>query len=155
MTETIYIGSDAGTRFALAFFAAFCAALGYVIYSLLARPETRRADFITLGAASRRTSLLIAIAASGALFAVICKAMLTGFSRIDVEGEALRLHYVLPRHSVVIRRDQLTLLEKQYAYKISWRLALTTSDLRTFESQPASGAAIEQARLRLMQLAAE
>ena len=155
MPETIYIASQASTRAALLFFAAVCAALGYVIYSLLARPETRRADFIRLGAAPRLTSLLFTIALSFTLFAVICKAMFSGFTRIEVEGEQLRLHYVLPSRSELIRRDQLTLLEKKYAYKVGWRLAITTQDERTFESQPASAAAIEDARLRLAQLAAE
>ena len=91
MPETIYIGSESGTRLALAFFAVVCAAVGYVIYSLLARPETRRANFITLGAASHRTSLLIAIIVSAAIFAAICRAMFSGFTRIEVEGDLLRL----------------------------------------------------------------
>lgn len=71
MPETIHIGSASGTIFALALFALICAALGYISYSLLARPETRRAQFRRLGAVSRRTSLLLAISFSAALFALI------------------------------------------------------------------------------------
>lgn len=155
MNETIHIASEVGTRLALAFFASVCATLGYIIYSLLARPETRRAEFITLGAASRRTSLLIAFAVSGTLFAAICGAMFNGFDRIEVSGERLGLHYVFPQRTVWILRDQLTLLERRYAYKVSWRLAITTSQQETYESQPASAQTIEQARLRLAQLAVE
>ena len=92
MPETIYIASQASTRAALLFFAAVCAALGYVIYSLLARPETRRADFISLGAASRPRSLLFSAALVATLFAVICKAMFSGFTRVDVAGDELRQH---------------------------------------------------------------
>lgn len=155
MSETIAIGSAAGTWSAVLFFAALCATLGYVVFALLARPETRRAEFLRCGALPRGASLLLALVAGGGLFLLICWFMFSGFDRIEVAGERFLLHYSLPPRTVEIPRDRLTLLEKKYAYKISWRLAVTTSDRQSYESQPAGEAAIEAARLRLAQFAAE
>ncbi|MSO20404.1 MAG: hypothetical protein EXQ56_08050 [Acidobacteria bacterium] len=153
--DTIHIGSASGMLFAFVFFLAFSLTIGYVVYSLLARPETRRAEFIRMGAVSRRASLVIAGSLSGGLFVLICWTMFTGFHRIDVEGEQLRLHYLIPPRTAIIRRDELTLLEKKFAYRMVWRLSVSTLGGETYESQTGSVASIEAARLRLAQLAAE
>lgn len=153
--NTIHIGSVAGMLFAAVFFLIISAAISYVAYALLARPETRRAEFIRLGAAPQRTALIIGSLLGSVIFLIVSRSIFTGFSRIEADGELLRLRYVLPPRTVAIRRDQLTLLEKKYTYKFIWRMAITTKNGQTYVSQSASGAAIEAARMRVAQLAAE
>lgn len=155
MPETIHIGSREGALLAAAFFAAMSAAIGYVLFALLARPETRRAEFLSFGAASRRFSAIFATVFSSALYALICWSLFSGFHRIDVDGDWLRLHYYYPPRVESVRRDELTLLEKRLAHKVSWRLGITTRSGLFFESRTAGIVAIEQARVRLAQLAAE
>ena len=155
MTETIYIGSAGGAWSTLGFFAAFCALLGYGIYSLLVRPETRRAESLNLGAVSRLAGGLIAGALSGTIFLIVCRYTLSGFERIEVNGELLRLEYVYPQSSTTIRRDEIILLERRYSTPIALRFALTTQDGKSYESLPASNVAIEAARLRVAQFLVE
>jgi hypothetical protein len=81
--------------------------------------------------------------------------MLTGFNQIELDGEVLRLHYFLAANSAEIRRDELIRFEKRYAYRLAWRLGITTSTGETFESVVANESSIDRARVRLAQLAAE
>ncbi len=155
MNENIYIGSAVGTLLALVFFLAIAVAIGYVVYLLLAHPETRRAEFLSLGAVSRITAMLIAAVIGGMIFLVICKATFTGFNRIEADGEILRLHYLIPPHTAELRRDQLSRLDKQFAYRVAWRLVIATSDGKTYESVVAGAPVIEFSRLRLAQLIIE
>jgi hypothetical protein len=155
LKETIQIGSAAGARVAALFFLIISGAIGYVVSALLSRPQTRRAEFVTLGGASTRTSAIIGTIVGATIYLVVCWSMLTGFNRIEVDGEVLRLHYFLAAEPAEIRRDELVRFEKKYAYRLAWRLGITTSKGETFESAVANESNIDRARVRLAQLAAE
>jgi low temperature requirement protein LtrA len=154
-TEAVNIASLSGTLLALGFFLALCLGITYVIYTLLTRPESRRAEFVRLGAVGGRTALAIAGCLGLAVFLLICSSLLSGFHRIEPAGDSLHLQYLFPPRTVVIRRDEIRILERKYAYKLLWRVVVTTTRGQRYESRAASAPAIDEARLRLAQLAAE
>ena len=153
--ETISIGSEMGRWLALIFFLAFSAAIGFVVFALLSRPETRRAEFLKLGAVSRKVSAVVGTLLGAAVFSTIAYSMFRGFYRIEAHGETLRLRYLIPTHAAEVRRDELAGFHKAPAYRMSWRLTIITSKGDKNESVTASAGAIEEARTRLAQLAVE
>jgi hypothetical protein len=153
--ETISIGSEAGRWLALIFFFALSVAIGFAVFSLLSRPETRRAEFLRFGAASRKVSAIVGTLLGVAVFSTLAYSMFSGFYRMEAHGETVRLRYLIPPHTADVRRDHLARLDKVPAYGVSWRLVVTTGKGEKYESAAAGARTIEEARRRLAQLAAE
>lgn len=147
MSETILIGSVSGNATATVFFVAVSSAIGGVVYFLLTRPSTRRAELAAFGAARRPVALVTALLAGGAVLGALATT-LAGFHGITLDETEMRLHY-FGRRSVLIDRNHVRSVETRPGQRSTWWLHITTTDGLTFASQSARRDLVESARGRL------
>ena len=133
-------GSRSGSWFALCLFAAICGVLGGGI----AR-ETRRR--------SQGRHELLGIVIGCAVFAVpitaIYASSLSGFYEAVAVGPSLRLHYLPPGVVTEIALDSISDIRAVPAYKLSWRLIVTTSSGERYESATSARGLVIESMSRL------
>lgn len=147
--ETFTFGSASGTRLAFYFFVSIAVLVGFAVYWLLAHPDVRRERFRSWPAASRDTALTIGVAMALVVILGVYFTSLSGFQRLELHGNELRVFYILPRHNVVFRRDQIAAVRRTKSYQGRWCLNLYTTAGHRLESARADEATVRRAWERL------
>jgi hypothetical protein len=146
---TFDFGSVSGSTFALVFFLLICGTMGVLIYALLAHPRFRRVEARQLGKSFRSVAMLFGGGIGLALFLLVYFTSINGFYRLKVDGEEIRLHYILPSRTYTLSRDEITELERAYGNRSSWRLRIRTRNGKHYESAQAGAREVDAAREQL------
>ena len=141
MTPLVSLGSRSGSAFALAMFVVLFGAIGL----LAARRLARRIP--PIGAIWPRLAAAALVVGPAVL---LYATSLSGFYDIEVSDDQWRLRYLLPPVATTIPEDEVQAVEAVPLYRGTWTLHIVTAHGR-YESATGNRAAVDQARLRLMQ----
>jgi hypothetical protein len=136
--------SPSGLIVGFCFFLVLSAAIAFTIYGLMTFPSARRTE-LGLGTVRKSIAAPVALAIWLALFSMIYFSSLAGFHTVTVDEEAIRLEYEFPPSSVTLQYADIGDVSRRPAFKLQWRLEITTPAGRTFESAPGSGRLIKAA----------
>jgi hypothetical protein len=135
--QTFEFGSVSGSTFAFYCFLLLTAGIGWAVYHLLIHASARRWQFRTFGEARRLPAAGFGALLTAVLFATVYFSMLDGFYRMEVGGNELRLGYILPKRTLVLRRAEVSESVRRPSYKGRWVLVLYEKHGQNFESTPA------------------
>jgi hypothetical protein len=133
-------GSRSGSWFALCLFAAIFGVLGWGI----AREIRRRSQ-----GRHQRLGIIIGFAFFAAPVTAIYASSLSGFYEAVAVGRSLRLQYLPPRVVSEIALDSISDIRAVPAYKLSWRLIVTTSSGERYQSATSGRASVIESISRL------
>jgi hypothetical protein len=129
--------SPSGLIVGFCFFLLLSAGIAFMIYGLMTFPSARRAE-LGLGTIRKSIAGPVAFAIWLALFSMIYVTSLAGFHTVIVDEEVIRLEYEFPPSLVTLQYADIGDVSRRPAFKLQWRLEITTSAGRTFESAPGS-----------------
>lgn len=136
--------SPSGLIVGFGFFLGISAAIAFMIFALMTWPSVRRRE-LGLGTIRKSIAAPIAFVIWVALFSMIYFGSLAGFHTVTVDDDEMRLEYPVLPSSVTLRYTNIGDVTRRPAYKLQWRLEISTSDGRTFASAPGSRRVITQA----------
>lgn len=136
----LVFGSRSGSWFALCLFAAIFAVLGWGIAREIRRRSQGRHQML---------GIVIGFAVFAAPVTAIYASSLSGFYEAVAVGRALRLQYLPPGIVSEIALDSISDVRAVPAYKLSWRLIVTTSSGERFESATSGRASVIESMSRL------
>ena len=150
LVDGFEFGSASGSAVAFVFFLILSAAIGFMIYALLAHPRFRRSESRALGNAPPRAAMMVGVALALTIFLAIYFTAINGFYRLNVDGDTIRLHYILPARTYSVRRDDIVKLERVPGNRGSWRLRLETREGAHYESAQSQSRLVDAARAQLL-----
>ncbi len=143
-------GDPIGLSIAGVVFVALSGGIGFVVYGASYR-------LLTMGSldekhrGSHRFSLALGILFALVIFSACYTTALSGFFQLDLQGEQIAFHYMLPERIHTVAVEDLADLREEPAFKGQWRLIVTTADGDTYESVLATHEAVRQAEEALTQ----
>jgi hypothetical protein len=150
VVDTFEFGSVSGSAFAFVFFLILSAAIGCMIYTLLAHPRFRRLDSRELGKAPPRAAIVIGASFALTIFLAIYFTAINGFYRLNIDGDMIRLHYILPARTYSVRRDDIVKLERVPGNRLMWRLRLETREGVHYQSAQSQSRLVDDAKAQLL-----
>jgi hypothetical protein len=129
--QSFAFGSIAGSTFAFYLFALFALLAGLTTYGLLRVPQARRIDGTAL---TRPKSVVMSTGIGVLILAGLYLSSLNGFYRLELRDEELRLGYIIPLRTVVVRRGDVSEVRTRAAYKGRWRLVIYTLNGSSYAS---------------------
>jgi hypothetical protein len=144
--QSYSFGSASGTTLAFYFFLCLAVFIGVAIYTLCTNPMVCRFG----GAPTRRaTAIGVGLVASLTVFLGIYFSSLDGFYRMNIQGEEVRLIYILPERVRVLQRREIAGVTERPAYKTLWQLVIRTQSGKVFTSARSDFSRVRMARQRL------
>jgi len=144
-------GSVSGATFAFYFFTAVSLFIGYAVYRLLRYAHDRKPAFRPWAVAKPWQASLTGVFVSILIFLTVYFSSLNGFYRMDLEGDEVRLHYILPQRALVLRRAEIAEVTRAPSYKGLWRMVIYTQNGVKFESARDGYRQVRQAWIQLNQ----
>jgi hypothetical protein len=129
-------GSTSGSTVAFYFFLALSLFIGVAVYQVLTKlfpQKVKRATSV------RRLPALFVSGMLGLLvFASVYFSMIYGFYELRIQDDKVYLTYILPRHTIMLRRSELSESIRYPAYRGRWYLTIYTQSGRPHHSAVSS-----------------
>ncbi|MHC4944684.1 MAG: hypothetical protein ACYTG7_16830 [Planctomycetota bacterium] len=140
-----HLGSESGSTFAFFFFAAITGFIGFAIYRVIYAGLTRFFEADPRLRAHRFSAASFGLTAFLGLFSMIYTSSLDGFYHAEPRGDELVLHYILPKRTVVLHRDDIGELTRGPTFKSQWRLRIYSTTGVEYESANAGYRPVKEA----------
>ena len=133
---SLQFGSTSGSIFAFYFFLTISIVLGVGVYQILVKLGAKK--FPAFG--KTRPAVAIGISAMLALliFAFVYFSMLYGFYELKISDQKIYLTYILPRHTLVFQKSELSEALRSPAYRGQWHLTIYSKSGRPYRSVASS-----------------
>ncbi|MCI0348348.1 MAG: hypothetical protein L0Z53_02895 [Acidobacteriales bacterium] len=133
---TVNFGSTSGSTFAFYFFLAITIVMGAAVYTILTSrlPEELRQRL----AVTRLRAVFLSGLFTVLVFATVYFSMIYGFYDMRIHQDKLYLTYILPKHTVVLAKSELSEGMRSPAYRGRWYLTVYTKSGRPYQSVASS-----------------
>ena len=141
---SLQFGSTAGATFAFYFFLAISIVLGVGVYQSLVKLGAQK--FPSFGKLRRGPALFVGAMLIVLVFGSVYFSMLYGFYELRISDQKIYLTYILPRHTLVLQKSELSEALRSPAYRGQWHLTLYTRSGMAYRSVASSyGSVLEGA----------
>jgi hypothetical protein len=134
--SSVSFGSASGSTFAFYFFLALSVFIGLGVYLILTRLLPQKIKQV--GPVKPFPALLVSGMLALLIFASVYLSMIYGFYELRIQDDEVHLTYILPRHTVVLRRSELSEGMRDPAYRGQWYLTIYTQSGRPYRSVASS-----------------
>jgi hypothetical protein len=128
--------STSGSTFAFYLFLALSLFIGIAVYQVLTRLLPQKLKQAT--AVSRLPALFVSGMLALLVFTSVYFSMIYGFYEMRIRGDEIHLTYILPRHTVVLRRAEVSEGIRNASYRGQWYLTIYTQSGRPYHSASSS-----------------